>query len=187
MNNEATQELDSNTDLDRIGKLIDAYVDARIDASHHHVNRAIDHALSVARSELQDELARIRNEKNHTDADNIHLRRENDALTKGGIIEVAVRNRSVTDYMVHWEGRALKAEALNKEWEQKAMSWFASPESRAQLEGYRSLTREIDYCHSSLYEFGGHTLDCMDSPHHECTCGFDGVMNHLRDFGKQND
>jgi hypothetical protein len=28
-----------------------------------------------------------------------------------GIIEIAVRNQSVSDYMDHWEGRALKAEA----------------------------------------------------------------------------
>ena len=39
------------------------------------------------------------------------LRRELDMLTTGGIIEVAVRNPSVSEYMEHWEGRALKAEA----------------------------------------------------------------------------
>lgn len=32
-------------------------------------------------------------------------------LTKGGIIEVAIRNPSVAEYMAHWEGRAEKAEA----------------------------------------------------------------------------
>lgn len=41
------------------------------------------------------------------------LRFENDRLTKGGIIEVAVRNSSVSDYMREWEGRALKAEQAN--------------------------------------------------------------------------
>jgi hypothetical protein len=41
----------------------------------------------------------------------VSLARENDTLTHGGIIEVAVRNQSVSDYMTHWEGRALKAEA----------------------------------------------------------------------------
>ena len=34
-----------------------------------------------------------------------------DLLTKGGIIEVAIRNPSVAEYMDHWESRALKAEA----------------------------------------------------------------------------
>ena len=35
---------------------------------------------------------------------------ENEALTTGGIIEVAVRNPSVSDYVGHWEGRAERAE-----------------------------------------------------------------------------
>ena len=39
------------------------------------------------------------------------LRNEVDMLTKAGIIEVAVRNPSVAEYMAHWEGRALQAEA----------------------------------------------------------------------------
>ena len=30
-----------------------------------------------------------------------------------GIIEVAIRNPSVSEYMNHWEGRCLKAEAAN--------------------------------------------------------------------------
>ena len=37
---------------------------------------------------------------------------ERDAEWRGwGIVEVAIRNPSVSDYMNHWEGRALKAEA----------------------------------------------------------------------------
>ena len=39
------------------------------------------------------------------------LKAELNMLWHAGIIEVAVRNRSVADYMEHWEGRALKAEA----------------------------------------------------------------------------
>lgn len=35
---------------------------------------------------------------------------ENEALTTGGIIEVAVRNPSVADYVQHWGGRAERAE-----------------------------------------------------------------------------
>ena len=34
-----------------------------------------------------------------------------ETLTKGGIIEVAIRNPNVMEYMRHWEGRAEKAEA----------------------------------------------------------------------------
>jgi hypothetical protein len=39
------------------------------------------------------------------------LRDEVETLTTAGIIEVAVRNPSVAEYMRHWEGRAEKAEA----------------------------------------------------------------------------
>lgn len=38
-------------------------------------------------------------------------RREESQWRGWGIIEIAVRNQSVSDYMEHWEGRALKAEA----------------------------------------------------------------------------
>ena len=37
---------------------------------------------------------------------------ENEMLTRGGIIEVAVRNPNVAEYMRHWEGRAEAATAL---------------------------------------------------------------------------
>lgn len=39
------------------------------------------------------------------------LEAEEHILRYGGIIEVAVRNANVAEYMGHWEGRALKAEA----------------------------------------------------------------------------
>ena len=45
------------------------------------------------------------------DAEIAKLRHEIDMLTNGGIIEVAVRNPNVADYMAHWEARAEKAEA----------------------------------------------------------------------------
>lgn len=38
------------------------------------------------------------------------LKREIEHFTKSGIIEVAIRNQSVSDYMKHWEGRAISAE-----------------------------------------------------------------------------
>lgn len=37
--------------------------------------------------------------------------REAETILRGGIVEVAVRNRRVAEYCEHWEGRALKAEA----------------------------------------------------------------------------
>ena len=39
------------------------------------------------------------------------LEGERDVLTKAGIAEIASRNNRVTEYMFHWEGRALDAEA----------------------------------------------------------------------------
>jgi hypothetical protein len=39
------------------------------------------------------------------------LTRERDVLTTAGIVEIASRNNRVTEYMFHWEGRALDAEA----------------------------------------------------------------------------
>lgn len=40
-----------------------------------------------------------------------HLESEIYMLTRAGIIEVAIRNPSVMEYIKHWEGRAEKAEA----------------------------------------------------------------------------
>lgn len=39
------------------------------------------------------------------------LQREVEYLTNAGVIECAVRNRSVSEYMNHWEDRTLKAES----------------------------------------------------------------------------
>lgn len=51
------------------------------------------------------------------------LRAEIETLTKSGIIEVAVRNPNVMEYMRHWEGRAEKAEARVAELE-AALTWY---------------------------------------------------------------
>jgi hypothetical protein len=37
--------------------------------------------------------------------------RERDYMTNAGVIECAVRNKAVSEYMDHWEGRTLKAES----------------------------------------------------------------------------
>ncbi len=54
----------------------------------------------------QAEIARLRQEVET-------LRADSEVLRHCGIVEIAVRNESgsVSDYMNHWEGRALKAEA----------------------------------------------------------------------------
>jgi hypothetical protein len=39
------------------------------------------------------------------------LRAELHLMKTAGVIEVAVRNQSVSEYMKHWEGRATKAES----------------------------------------------------------------------------
>jgi hypothetical protein len=41
----------------------------------------------------------------------VRLRAELEQWTTWGVIEVAMRNPSVSEYMRHWEGRATKAEA----------------------------------------------------------------------------
>ncbi len=38
------------------------------------------------------------------------LEREIEILTNAGVIECAVRNKAVAEYMRHWEGRTLTAE-----------------------------------------------------------------------------
>lgn len=43
-------------------------------------------------------------------AENAALRSEIETMTTAGIVEVAVRNPSVADYVQHWEGRATEAE-----------------------------------------------------------------------------
>lgn len=48
----------------------------------------------------------------HVAADRIEeLEAENQMFKNSGIIEVAAQNNRVTEYMFHWEGRALEAEA----------------------------------------------------------------------------
>lgn len=45
---------------------------------------------------------------------NTDLRAENERLKTSGIAEVAAHNPSVMDWIHHWEGRTLKAEAENE-------------------------------------------------------------------------
>jgi len=41
----------------------------------------------------------------------VKLRADSEILHHAGIVEISIRNQSVSDYINHWEGRALKAEA----------------------------------------------------------------------------
>lgn len=60
------------------------------------------------------------------------LTAELEHFTKSGIVEIAVRNPAVSEYMEHWEGRALKAEKALSALEQaeagepvvKALEWY---------------------------------------------------------------
>lgn len=86
------------------GSLADAKAAAQADYERR-ILEAIDlSALDTAKAEIE------------------RLRHDNEMLTTGGIIEVAVRNPSVADYMRHWEGRAENAEsALTAAQERRAV------------------------------------------------------------------
>ena len=70
------------------------------------------------------------------------LQRENEHFTKSGIIEVAVRNISVSDYMNHWEGRAADAEAkLAEEAKVRALEWKGMAPTAETIVGVYSIGR----------------------------------------------
>lgn len=64
--------------------------------SEYFWTKGIDEAAANRRTPEQIEIDRLRAELDH--------------FTKSGIVEIAVRNPSVAEYMRHWEGRAEKAE-----------------------------------------------------------------------------
>lgn len=75
------------------------------------------HPVVQHTSEYADELSMLyecANEITRLTAENERLRQEVEHYNKSGIVEIAVRNPSVADYMAHWEGRAEKAEAENE-------------------------------------------------------------------------
>lgn len=55
---------------------------------------------------------------------NTDLRAENERLKTSGIAEVAAHNPSVMDWIHHWEGRTLKAEAENEKLRAYALKAF---------------------------------------------------------------
>lgn len=72
---------------------------------------------------------------------------DRDMLANGGVIEVAIRNPSVSDYMKHWEGRAEAAEADNAKLREEIAAaklfgggYFAAIVTEATRDYYRALT-----------------------------------------------
>lgn len=76
------------------------------------------------------------------------LRDELHLMKTAGIIEVAVRNPSVADYMNHWEGRALKAEA--------ALGLLPAP---TQIKAGETADEDTVAKIIALQCYGGHNLD----------------------------
>ena len=83
------------TDQERITKLRDGTWDQTVVRGPNPTGFCVDETLFVQETSDRIEV----------------LGREIQTLTTAGIIEVAVRNPSVMDYMKHWEGRAEAAEA----------------------------------------------------------------------------
>ena len=53
------------------------------------------------------------------------------------------RRLSFRNQVAHLEAERDAAVKLNKEWEQKAATWMASPEAAQRLEGYREMGRKL--------------------------------------------
>jgi hypothetical protein len=68
-------------------------------------------ALSEQNASFWTANLRLQRERDALAAKVAELTRERDVLTTSGIVEIASRNNRVTEYMFHWEGRALDAEA----------------------------------------------------------------------------
>lgn len=78
------------------------------------------------------------------------MQKEIELLTKSGIIEVAVRNPSVMDYMKHWEGRAETAEA--RETELVEMLRLADESRVSQIKRAVAAEKAFVECHESNME-----------------------------------
>jgi hypothetical protein len=70
-------------------------------------------------------------------------------MKAAGVIEVAVRNSSVSEYMAHWEGRTEKAEARIAELE-ASLEWYA-----AHVADCRKIGRDGDVARGKLDRDGG--------------------------------
>ena len=65
------------------------------------------------------------------------MRQELDILYLGGVVEIAVRNSSVADYMDHWESRTKKAEDAVKDLRDESDKYFI------QLQDLRKETSDL--------------------------------------------
>lgn len=77
----------------------------------------------------------------------VTMQKELEHFTSSGIIEVAIRNASVSDYMRHWEGRALCAEkdATRLNWLEAKHTLHKAVEILYVVDGYEvTLTHDGD-------------------------------------------
>lgn len=118
---------------------------------HASQGRAIEAHLCA--DDLEPLLDQLHREAEASDAALLALQQDADLVRHGCIIEIAVRNQSVSDYMTHWEGRALKAEA----------QVLALQQERDRPTRKACVCREPDpvmqadmkfYCHACSYETG---------------------------------
>lgn len=79
----------------------------------------------------------------------VELEAELHTMKTAGVIEVAVRNPSVSEYMAHWEGRTEKAEARIADLE-ASLEWYA-----AHVADCRKLGRDGDVARGKLDRDGG--------------------------------
>ena len=86
----------------------------RIEQLEEEVAYAMMTGHDLAKSEYRDLV-------NEQEARIEELERERDVLKNASIIEIASRNNRVTEYMFHWEGRALDAEAKLAELERDGL------------------------------------------------------------------
>ena len=92
------------------------------------------------------------------------LRAELEQWTTWGVIEVAIRNPSVSEYMRHWEGRATKAEAeverLRAELERRTAAVIVSENGQALAcsasvaAAYGTLREEVERLQAELRSVG---------------------------------
>lgn len=89
------------------------------------------------------------------------LTAEVETLTTCGIIEVAVRNPSVNDYMLHWETRAEKAEAALSE--SQAREAMAFEVAAKHLDPEQARPTDYDRNKRTAYDAGYHDARKSDA------------------------
>ncbi len=113
--------------------------------------------------DISNDILRAASELDTARAEIERLRHDNEMLTTGGIIEVAVRNPSVADYMNHWEGRVEVAESILTAAQERIaeMEGALGSVEREYVTEYagRSYTR-CTCCHVALSDGQPHLTNC---------------------------